>query len=296
VPLENYKALAPRLEAGFIAAGKLLFGDHVFGVRDLPYQSQLIPLSVILADLGPNAETNEVRTKLLRWWWCGVFGELYGSAIETRFARDVQEVPAWIAGGDEPSTIRDANFRAERLDTMTSRLSAAYKGVHVLLMQTGAKDFRSGLPFSHTVYFGESVDIHHVFPKAWCEANGIKKAVFDTVVNKTPLFYKSNRIIGGSAPSQYLHKLLRDRAFETAEEQDEIVSSHGIDPVLLRADAFEGFYAARREALLKLIEAAMGKAASRGESLPTEGSVGPIDESDEEQEDDILEDAPELAA
>ena len=42
---------------------------------------------------------------------------------------------------------------------MTSRLSAAYKGVHVLLMQTGAQDFRSGQPFDHLAYFGESVDI-----------------------------------------------------------------------------------------------------------------------------------------
>jgi hypothetical protein len=89
----------------------------VYGVKDLPYQSQLLPLAAILADLGPKADT---RAKLVRWWWCGVFGELYGSAIETRFARDVQEVPAWIAGGEEPATVRDATFRSERLDTMTS--------------------------------------------------------------------------------------------------------------------------------------------------------------------------------
>src|SRR5579875_1862899 len=192
VPLERYQALAPRIESGFIAAAKLLFSQHVYGVRDLPYQSQLVPLAVIMADLGGKAETQDVRAKLLRWWWCGVFGELYGSAIESRFARDVQETPAWLAGGEEPTTIRDATFRAERLDTMTSRLSAAYKGVNVLLMLTGALDFRSGQAFNHAVYFGGAVDIHHIFPKNWCESKGIKRAIYDTVVNKTSLFYKSN--------------------------------------------------------------------------------------------------------
>jgi hypothetical protein len=295
VPLERYQALAPRLEAGFIAAGKLLFGEHVFGVKDLPYQSQLIPLAVILADLGAKADTKEVRDKLLRWWWCGVFGELYGSAIESRFARDVQEVPAWIAGGDEPTTIRDATFRAERLDTMTSRLSAAYKGVHVLLMQTGALDFRSGLQFSHAVYFGESVDIHHVFPRAWCEANGVKRALYDTVVNKTPLFYKSNRIIGGSAPSLYLAKLLKENSISSAADQDDIIRSHGISPELLKSNDFPAFYAARREALLQLIERATGKAAFRGEAAPAE-SAQPALEEEEEQEDDILEDPAALVA
>ncbi len=34
-----------------------------------------------------------------RWYWCGVFGELYGGANESRFAYDMQEVLAWLDGG-----------------------------------------------------------------------------------------------------------------------------------------------------------------------------------------------------
>lgn len=296
IPLDRYKELAPRIEAGFVAAGRLLFSQHVYGVKDLPYQSQLVPFAVVFADLAEEADKHDVKQKLLRWWWCGVFGELYGSAIESRFARDVQEVPAWVNGGEEPSTIRDATFRSERLDTMTSRLSAAYKGVHVLLMQAGAKDFRSGQAFSHMVYFGESVDIHHVFPRAWCEAKKINRTIYDNIINKTPLFYKSNRTIGGSAPSIYLGRLLKEKAIETIVEQDAVISTHGINPTLLRMDNFEAFCAERREALLKLIEGATGKAAYRGEAAPTEGGPVGLAESDEDQEDEIVEDAGELAA
>ena len=89
------------------------------------------------------------------------------------------------------------------------RLSAAYKGMNALLMKEGAQDFRSGQKFDHTVFFGENVDIHHIFPQDWCKKHGIKPAVFDSIINKTPLSYRTNRIIGGAAPSAYLAKLAR---------------------------------------------------------------------------------------
>ena len=75
-----------------------------------------------------------------------------------------------------------------------------------------------------------------------------------------------------------------------------IISTHGINPTLLRMDNFEAFCAERREALLKLIEGATGKAAYRGEAAPTEGGPVGLAESDEDQEDEIVEDAGELAA
>jgi hypothetical protein len=111
---------------------------------------------------------------------------LYGSAVETRIARDFMEVPVWLKGGDAPSTVSETLFRADRLKTMRMRLSAAYKGVNALLMKEGAEDFRSGQKFDHTVFFGENVDIHHIFPKDWCKKQGIKPSVFDSIINKTP--------------------------------------------------------------------------------------------------------------
>src|SRR5580658_912263 len=177
------------------------------------------------------------------------------------------EVPVWLKGGPEPSTVSETLFRADRLKTMRMRLSAAYKGVNALLMKEGAQDFRSGQKFDHTVFFGENVDIHHVFPKDWCKKKGIKPAVFDSIINKTPLSYRTNRIIGGSAPSEYIAKLEKgndatpriDRA-----KLDIYLSSHLINPALLRADSFEAFMADRQKRLLSLIEEATGKSAYSG--------------------------------
>jgi hypothetical protein len=178
------------------------------------------------------------------------------------------EVPVWLQGGVEPTTVSETMFRADRLKTMRMRLSAAYKGVNVLLMKEGAQDFRSGQQFDHTVFFGENVDIHHIFPQDWCKKNGIKPAVFDSVINKTPLSYRTNRIIGGVAPSDYLEKLEKgNNATPSIDPKrlDGYLASHLIDPALVRSDNFEAFMADRQTRLLGLIEQATGKAAYAGD-------------------------------
>jgi len=268
LPLEAYKKYESQVEQGFVRAAKFLHMLHIYRIFDLPYQSQIVPLAAILADIGNDWENEAVRSKLVQWYWNGVFGELYGSAVETRIARDFLEVPVWLAGGVEPSTVSETLFRADRLKTMRMRLSAAYKGVNALLMKEGAQDFRSGQKFDHTIFFGENVDIHHIFPQDWCKSNGIKSEVYDSIINKTPLSFRTNRIIGGVAPSDYLAKLEKGNdkiPAIPADKIDQFLKSHLIDPVLLRSNNFEMFMADRQRKLLALIEEAMGKSAYTGE-------------------------------
>jgi hypothetical protein len=207
----------------------------------------------------------------------------HGHRISTTSA-DATEVPAWLKGGPEPSTVSETIFRPDRLKTMRMRLSAAYKGVNALLMKEGAQDFRSGQKFDHTVFFGENVDIHHIFPQQWCRARGIKAAVFDSIINKTPLSYRTNRVIGGVAPSHYIAKLEKgfsDAPPIDAAKLDTYLASHLIEPALLRADDFEGFMADRQRRLLALIEQAMGKPAYAGD-VAEEGEELEVDEDEAE--------------
>ncbi|MGR3380667.1 GmrSD restriction endonuclease domain-containing protein, partial [Roseovarius indicus] len=274
LPLEAYLKHRAAVEEGFKTAAKFLRQNHIYRVIDLPYQGQLVPFAAILAIIGPRFDHAAVKDQLARWFWCGIFGELYGSAIESRFAKDVLEVPAWLDGGPEPSTITDGRFRPERLRTLRTRLSAAYKGIHALLMAEGARDLRSGQHFKDTVFFDEYVDIHHIFPQDWCKKQKIEPKVFDTVVNKTPLSYKTNRILGGVAPSVYLERLEtggKDNPPIAREALDDYLASHGLDPSLLRADDFEGFMADRETRLLAMISKATGHAIVRADSVPEEG-------------------------
>jgi hypothetical protein len=260
LPLDAYKKYEAQVESGFLRAAKFLNMLHVYRTYDLPYQSQIVALGAVLADIGDKWEHDANRAKLFRWYWNGVFGELYGSAIETRVARDFVEVPSWLSGGPEPTTVSETIFRSDRLKTMKMRLSAAYKGMNALLMAEGACDFRSGQKFGHSVFFDENVDIHHVFPQDWCKKRGLKPSVYDSIINKTPLSYRTNRILGGVAPSVYLAKLESGDPGVSPDRLDGFLSSHLIDPKLLRADDFDAFMSDRQSRLLKLIERATGKA------------------------------------
>ena len=159
-----------QIVSGFIKASKILIENHIFNSRDIPYSTQLVPMAAILAKLGTEIDNFGNKNKLMRWFWCGVFGELYGSANETRYALDMIQVVDWIkANGTEPKTIYDANFSPSRLHTLRTRNSAAYKGVYAILMDENTKDWLSATKIDFSTYFSESIDIHHIFPVAWCE-------------------------------------------------------------------------------------------------------------------------------
>ena len=265
---EEYKTWADRTEKGFIRAAQFLHDQKIFNAWDLPYQTQLIPLATILADLDNTADTEGARQKIARWYWCGVLGEIYGGASETLFARDLPEVVEWVQGdvSEAPSTIQDANFQASRLLTLRTRNSAAYKGIHALLMRDGSRDFCSGKSIEAQTFFNDNIDIHHIFPRSWCDGEDIDANIFNSIINKTAISASCNRSIGGRAPSVYLSFLER-KADMSVTDMDEILTSHRILADRLRADDFNQFFADRAEGLIQSIEAVMGKNVTREEGL-----------------------------
>lgn len=256
--LVDYKNWTVKLTQGCIEAAKFLNEQNVFSVSDLPYGSQLIPLSAIFVELGSRANDFAIRQKIARWYWCGVLGELYGGSSDTRFAKDLPEVIDWINGGSEPSTIVDSNFASDRLLSLKSRNSAAYKGIHVLMMKDGGRDFISGVTIDIQTYYGEGIDIHHIFPKAFCDLNGIDTNRRDSIVNKAPISYKTNRSIGGNKPSVYLKRIETQHNI-VSQSLDLILQSHKIEVSAIRNDNFNVFFENRRVAIIKLIEKITGK-------------------------------------
>ena len=180
---------------------------------------------------------------------------------KTRFANDLQDVVAWIRQDTTtPRTIQEAQFQATRLLTLRTRNSAAYKGLYALQMR-GGRDFRTGKPIDVHAYFDNNIDVHHLFPKKWCTGR-VDPGIADSVVNKSAIDARTNKIIGGDPPSRYLAKL-EDRYHIDPAELDVIVQSHDVDPLALRQDDFESFFNQRFERLVIQIEEAMGKPANR---------------------------------
>ncbi|OKH35506.1 hypothetical protein NIES2101_37655 [Calothrix sp. HK-06] len=256
--LNEYKNWNEAVTRGFEKAAKLLHTLKIFTARDLPYRPQLTALAAIFALLGKQADNAGVSTKLARWYWCGVFGELYSGAIETRLAKDLQEVLTWVNDGSEPDTITSANFAPGRLLTLRTRNSAAYKGLFALLLHNGSVDFRTGCPIDTEIYFDDKIDIHHIFPQHWCKEQRIDAKLWDCILNKTPISARTNRMIGGKAPSIYLLKV-QNEAGVTQAHLDEFLQTHLIESKLLRQDDFYNFLYSRQKLILETIENAMGK-------------------------------------
>lgn len=257
--LPEYQRWAEPLVKGFERAARFLHGQHLYDAKFLPYGSQLVPLAAILTIVGRDWEPHAAREKLAQWYWCGVLGELYGGSTETRFARDLPEVVAWIRNeGPEPTTVYDAEFAEARLLTLRTRNSAAYKGIYALLLREGACDWMTGEAATVQTYFDERIDIHHIFPQKWCGENGVEPARCDSIINKAPLTARTNRSIGGDAPSKYLTRIAT-REQVPHDALNGYLRSHLVDPAGLHADDFEEFFSARRAALLEAIRMAMGK-------------------------------------
>ena len=280
--LSEYLKYRDEIVEGFIKSSKILVENHIFNSRDLPYSTQLVPMAAILAKLGDKIDNVGNKNKLMRWFWCGVFGELYGSANETRYALDMIQVTDWIENNaEEPKTIYDANFSPSRLNTLRTRNSAAYKGVYALMMDENTKDWLSATKIDFITYFSESIDIHHIFPVAWCEKNNIPRNDYDCIINKTPLSGRTNRIVSGDAPSKYLERL-KKRAGVSDSEFNDILRSHVVSPDYMYKDDFYGFFNNRKEQILQRIEKAIGKQIPRDQLIEEEGKF--VDNSIEDDE------------
>ncbi len=264
--LDDYLGWADKVEKGFIEGAKFLRSQYIFGRNNVPYFTQLVPLAALFVELGNELDPHNAKEKLEQWFWSGVFGEIYGGTTETQFALDLPQVAAYIRGGSRPLVIDQANFIPERLLTLRTRNSAAYKGLYALQMKMGAKDWRTGVNLSLATYDNEHIDIHHIFPKSWCERNSprIPGWLYNSVVNKTPIDAKTNQIIGGRAPSSYLNRLQQDISPDLLES---VLNAHWLEPNNLRQDDFASFFVARGESMLSLIGSAMGRELASGQNV-----------------------------
>ena len=267
--LADYKSCHDSLVNGFLKAADFLVHQGVYTYIDLPYTSQLIPLAAIFAyaDIaGVNLAIQTNKDILSRWYWSGVFGELYGGANETRYILDIVGVFNQISGDSVPDTVSRANMQPGRLLTMQTRNSAAYKGVMALILQDAPLDFMSANRMNVATYLDESTDIHHIFPQTYC-ASRYDISKWNSVVNKTPIYAGTNRSIGGRAPSEYIRTMANKGLSQ--DQIRETISSHKINFDLLASDDFEGFIIDRAIRLLDRIELAMGKSIAGRDSDET---------------------------
>lgn len=272
---ESYSKYKDVLIKGFNKAADFLVHLGVFSSSDLPYSTQLVPLSTIFAFdslHGNKLSLQQNLDKLSKWYWCGVFGELYGSANEARYVLDITGFFNWLNSGIEPDTVVRASFQATRLLSLQTRNSAAYKGIMALILQDVPLDFMTHNKMDVATYLDEKTDIHHIFPYDYCEKKKYPIRKFNSVVNKTPIYASTNRSIGGRAPHDYIQTMYNKGLNEL--QVKEAIESHKINFDLLQSDNFDDFIIDRAKRLLDRIEKAMGKTTSGRDSEETEKAFG----------------------
>ncbi|UCM87240.1 GmrSD restriction endonuclease domain-containing protein [Streptomyces marincola] len=260
LPLADFRRLAPRVTEAFMWVGAFLEKQCIVRTTDLPYRTQLVPLAAVRALIGERTDAPGAEERITQWYWCGVLGEMYGGSTESRFTRDVEQLIDWVRRPEAtpPDTITEAAFLSDRLDTLATRNSAAYKGIYALLIKQGAVDwYFTDAPLNPGRLVEHNVDVRHIFPKGWTSRNGITSTRANSIVNKTPLSARAARSMNGS-PGAYVRSLALESGMRS-EWYDDVIGTHLIDPATLHENDFERFYENRAKQLLELVMAAMGK-------------------------------------
>ena len=257
--LDEYQQWADAVTDGFEWAAVFLMQEGIFTAKDIPYVHQLVPMAAIRATLGATINKHSTIKRIHQWYWCGVLGELYDQTIEARFAWDLEEVVAWIqSNGPTPRTVEIASFNSSRLLTLHTRDTAAYKGIQALLIRNGCLDWQKHEPMSMAPFYGYSIDVHHIFPKAWCNMNSVDHTHSDSIVNMTTVSSGTKRHIGSRAPSEYL-PILERYADISSDLMDKTLEGHGINARALREDNFALFFEDRKRKLIEIISDAIVK-------------------------------------
>ena len=222
----------------------------------LPYNTIVVPMGASWATQkeSKGADTGANRLKILRWFWCSVFGQKYENAPNSQAEKDFSELQRWIKGGDVPESVNE--FKLEiNLRQVKPRQRAVYRGIMALILQNGSLDFykRGKITAQLLANKKNPVDDHHIFPRAYLDNEGIPASLRDCILNRTFIDRITNRQLSKHPPSYYFKEI---RVKHGDSDADEMLKSHilpeGSNSPLLN-DNFDEFLDWREQALNDLI-------------------------------------------
>jgi hypothetical protein len=234
--------------------------------RWLPYYTILVPLAATLAKHpmpgGPAAVI--AREKLVRWFWCSVFGQEYENAPNSQAAKDVAELGRWLGGGTAPAAVTEFHFDPAVLRDTTRRQRAVYSGTICLILRNGARDFHTGQLISGDLIVENHIDDHHIFPDAYLRGArpDLSARIRECVLNRTLIDRTTNQRISDRPPSQYIAEIAKEyEGAGKAADLATLLGSHflmGDAASPLWKDDYDAFLEGRQHALWNEIRQATG--------------------------------------
>ena len=222
----------------------------------LPTEYVVVIPAVLLHDRRGQLAAGEAE-RLARWLYlASAFGH-YSGSLETTLATDINlarsggtdVVEALGRAAQEPRT-PGARLTAEDLRGKTNR-SPLLRLMQLRAVQQKAQSWWSHLAITdHPIAKGLSVEVHHIFPRAWLKKNGLgAHPELDTVANFGFLSKYDNIKISAGDPADYLQQ---------ATEEELRSQWVPLDPQLWKVDRFDDFCRERRQLIAKALNEMLG--------------------------------------
>ncbi len=244
---------------------------HVLGKSLLPTEYVVLLPAIFLHDRRGQFRPGEAH-ELARWLFlASAFGH-YSGSLETTLAADVTLLRTKEAAGNPAETLPALIRVAQGPRTPGARIVAGdLKGrtrksplmrlLQLRATQLGAQSWVSNRAITWDPnHNGLSVEVHHVFPKAWMKKRGkASHAELDTLSNFAFLSKWDNVRIGDEDPATYL-----------AKASEDVLAAQWIplDDALWSADRFDDFCAARRDLMADALNEMLGLDQRAGEGEP----------------------------
>jgi len=191
----------------------------------LPYSALLASMAATLIDTeAAGIPKDEVKRKLLCWYWCSIFAQTYRGGTDSQNARDFEGLKNWLRDGEAPYTVKFFSSIFNPAILRSTYSGGRYKGVICLLLRNHAKDFRTGQTIHTSLLLDEEIEDHHVFPDAFLQKINVTDwGKRNCILNRALIDALTNKEILDQKPSRYL----TDIRLKVGDDQlSEILTSH----------------------------------------------------------------------
>ncbi len=214
-------------------------------------------MSRFLQQNGGDLTDYHQQGKLLYWYVHSFLWGRYAGSTETVINQDLAVIEGTksvdgAADGEDPLARLVDQLRRSRGDLTVregdfsgwSQGARFYPLLYLLTRVWGARDWGNGNALSmHLLGKFSSLQLHHVFPKAYLYKNGYDKTEVNALANFAFLTAKTNQQLSDRSPYEYFE--------EVEKKQPGALQSQWIpmDRDLWRVENYRGFLAARRQLL-----------------------------------------------
>lgn len=258
---QNYKELWAVASDSLIDAIEFLINKlNIQSPKILPYSPMLISLSYYMYLIRDKklVFTDEIETKIKKWFWIKSFNGDYQGATNEEIKKDCKAFDDYLKGLSNFEYQLSKNVDKNKLLEEQLSLSSGFcKTILCVFANKRPRDFTNhqSINIYDVLIEYKKSELHHIFPKRSIVANNYSKDLINSIVNVCFLPKASNGSIGNDNPSKYFVQKVKMK--NTQHYEEDLISNLilPIDQSGIWCDNFDLFLQQRTELIIKEIYA-----------------------------------------